>query len=62
MTSEDERVNAIEQARRLIIDITEPKITPRVPKSVRDRARAIIENYPSGFDFVLIEKGLKKNG
>ena len=62
MTSEDERVNAIEQCRRLLIDLTEPKLTPRVPKSIRERAREIIENYPSGFDFVLIEKGLKENG
>ena len=56
MTSEDDRVNAMEQGRRLLIDLTKPKLTPRVPKSIRDRAREIIEKYPSGFDFVLIDK------
>lgn len=61
MTSEDDRVNAIERGRRLLMDLTSPKDTPRVPKSIRERAKKILEEYPCGFDFVLIEKGLKKN-
>ena len=59
MTSEDDRVNAIEKGRRLLIELTNPKDTPRVPKVIRERAKKILEEYPCGFDFVLIEKGLK---
>ena len=46
MTTPDESFRAIRQARDFMLDLLDPRKTPRVPKVVRDRARACLRHYP----------------
>jgi hypothetical protein len=46
MTLPDERTRAIVNARNFLYDLIDPKKTPRVPKTVRERARRILKHYP----------------
>ena len=50
MTVPDERRNAVTSARMFLLDLLDPKVTPRVPSSVRRRAARILKHYPSDFD------------
>ncbi len=50
MTLPDERYRAVQQARRLLEELLDPKKTPRVPNIVRQRARGALRHYPSDWD------------
>ena len=50
MTLPDERYRAVLAAERLLRDLCDPAKTPRVPSSVRDRARSVLRHYPSDYD------------
>ena len=50
MTLPDERYRAVLAAERLLKDLCDPSVTPRVPKTVRDRARGALRHYPSAWD------------
>jgi len=50
MTLPYERRNAIVNVERFLLDLSNPKITPRIPKEVRDRARSLLKHYPSAYD------------
>ena len=50
MTLPDERYRSIMQARRLLEELMDPKLTPRVAAGVRDRARGALRHYPSEYD------------
>ena len=50
MTLPDERYRAVLQAERLLKDLCDPSITPRVPKSIRARASDALRHYPSRWD------------
>jgi hypothetical protein len=50
MTLPDERYRSIMQARRLLEELCDPKLTPRVAAGVRDRARGALRHYPSEYD------------
>ena len=47
MTLPDERYRAVVQTRRFLLKIL---TTPRVPKAVKDEARACLRHYPSEWD------------
>jgi hypothetical protein len=47
MTLPDERYRAVVQTQRFLLKIL---TTPRVPKAVKDEARACLRHYPSDFD------------
>ena len=47
MTLPDERYRAVMQTQKFLIEILN---TPRVPKSVKDEARALLRHYPSEYD------------
>ena len=47
MTLPDERYRAVIQAQRFLLRIL---TTPRVPKAVKDEARACLRHYPSEYD------------
>ena len=46
MSLPSEEAAAIESARRFLFDLLDPKVTPRVPRSVRERARRVVKHYP----------------
>jgi len=44
-----ERKTAVLNTQRFLMDLSNPRITPRVPKHIRDRARGLLKHYPSEF-------------
>jgi hypothetical protein len=50
MTLPDERYRSIMQAKRLLEELMDPKLTPRVAAGIRDRARGALRHYPSEYD------------
>ena len=50
MTLPDERYRAVIQTRRFLLDLSNPQHTPRVPKLIREHARAMLRHYPSDWD------------
>lgn len=46
MTLPNERYRAMIEGMRLIEDLLIPQITPRVPGSIRERARWVMRHYP----------------
>lgn len=47
MTLPDERYNAVNWTREFLRDLCVPEETPRVPKQIRERARALLRHYPN---------------
>jgi hypothetical protein len=54
MTLPDERYRAVVQTQRFLIKIL---TTPRVPKAVKDEARACLRHYPSDYDMSVAAEG-----
>jgi len=50
MTLPDERYRSILQAKRLLQELCDPKLTPRVAAGIRDRARGALRHYPGEYD------------
>jgi hypothetical protein len=50
MTLPDERYRSILHARRLLEELMDPRLTPRVAAGIRDRARGALRHYPSEYD------------
>jgi len=46
MTLPHEEYNSLLKAKEFLYDLLNPKITPDVPKAVRERARNILKHYP----------------
>lgn len=54
MTLPDERYRAMRCGHQLLLDLLNPKITPKVPKYIRQRAGSILRHYPSSYHFTKI--------
>ena len=52
MTLPDERYRSVVQTRRFLLDLCNPQHTPRVPKLVRETARAMLRHYPTDHDMM----------
>ena len=50
MTLPDERYRSVIQTRRFLLDLCNPQHTPRVPKNIREHARAMLRHYPNDWD------------
>lgn len=50
MTLPDERYRAVMQAKRLLLDLAHPGLTPRMTKALRKRAQNILHHYPMEFE------------
>lgn len=50
MTLPDERYRAVLAAEQFLTDLLDSSKTPRVPGSIRQRARAVLRHYPSKYD------------
>ena len=50
MTTTEEMLNAIDNARNFMYRLLDPKQTPRVPKSVRKDARDRLKHFPSQYN------------
>ena len=49
MTLPDERYRAVMQAKRLLEELCDPKMTPRVAIGIRDRARGVLRHFPENY-------------
>ena len=54
MTLPDERYRALRCGHQMLLDLLDPKITPKVPKHIRQRALSILRRYPSSYHFTKI--------
>lgn len=54
MTTPDQRTHALKFAGEFLDELTDPKKTPNVPDSVRQRALHILRHYPSPSDIAHI--------
>ena len=54
MTVPVERTNAVLWTEEFLVDLLDPKKTPRVPKAIRDQARRLLRHYPSKFEMDVI--------
>jgi len=50
MTMPFERTYAVKNAREFLYSLLDSKVTPRVPRAIRDKARSILRHYPSDWD------------
>jgi hypothetical protein len=50
MTLPDERYRAVLLTEKFLRQLCDARDTPRVPKSIRDRARALLRHYPHEID------------
>ena len=55
MTLPDERNRAVRSAREFLTDLLRASKTPRVPRAIRERARAILRHYPTLYDMSVAE-------
>jgi hypothetical protein len=49
VTLPDERYRALKWAESFMQDLLDPSKTPRVPKTVRAQARAVLRHYPGSY-------------
>lgn len=49
MTLPDERYRSLLWAEQFLQDLMDPRKTPRVPKQIRQQARAVLRHYPSTY-------------
>jgi hypothetical protein len=54
MTVPVERTNAVIRTQKFLLDLLDPKKTPRVPRSIRQDARNLLRHYPSEFEMNVI--------
>jgi hypothetical protein len=50
MTLPYERTNAVLKTEKFLLSLCDPKLTPKVPKVIRDQARSLLRHYPTKFD------------
>jgi len=52
MTLPIERTNAVLHTERFLMDLLDPKKTPRVPSEIRKQASRCLKHYPRKFDMM----------
>ena len=61
MTLPDERYRALRCGQQLLLDLLNPKVTPKVPKYIRQRANSILRHYPDYYHFTRIVEKLPED-
>jgi hypothetical protein len=54
MTVPVERTNAVIRTQKFLLELLDPKKTPRVPRLIRQDARNLLRHYPTEFDMNMI--------
>jgi hypothetical protein len=63
MTLPSERTRAVQNTRDFLLDLLDPKKTPRIPREIRRRASALLRHYPSRLDMEeTVEEGSSRFG
>ena len=58
VTLPDERYRALLSGKQFLLDLLNPKVTPKVPKYIRQRALGVLRHYPSSYHFEKIVENL----
>ena len=53
MTVPFERTRAVRQTEKFLLELIDPKVTPRVPKRIRDQAKFCLRHYPTAFELTI---------
>jgi len=59
MTLPIERTQAVLRVERFLLDLRDPKKTPRVPKAVREEASRLLRHYPSKYHMEYIDESFE---
>ncbi len=63
MTIACERTRAVVHTEQFLVDLLDPRKTPRVPKDIRLRAAALLRHYPSQLDMeITVQEGSSRFG
>ena len=55
MTLPIERTYAVQNTEQFLLDLCNPKKTPRVPAGIREQARRLLRHYPTKYDLVYMD-------
>ena len=55
MTLPDERFRAVFRTAEFLAELTDPSVTPKIPKKIRDEARWCLRHYPTYYDLKEVE-------
>ena len=58
MTTRSEELRTIGQVREFLRELLDPKITPKVPATIRDKARRLLRHYPLTLSIITKEAHL----
>lgn len=61
MTLPYERTRAVIRTEEFLKDLTDPKKTPRLPKTIRHQAYSLLRHYPNRYDMEIISMREDKN-
>lgn len=61
VTLPDERYRALRCGHQMLLDLLNPKVTPKVPKYIRQRALSVLRHYPSSYHFEKIVENLPED-
>ena len=61
VTLPDERYRALRCGHQMLLDLLNPKVTPKVPKYIRQRALSVLRHYPSSYHFTKIVEKLPED-
>jgi hypothetical protein len=54
MTLPYERKRSVSQTERFLLDLCNPKLTPKVPGTIREQARSLLRHYPSSYHMEIV--------
>ena len=49
MTLADERHRSLIETKKFLMELQSPRMTPRVPKIIRQRARSLLRHFPEDY-------------
>jgi hypothetical protein len=61
MTLPYERTRAVVNTHDFLLELLDPKVTPRVPKAIRTQAYHLLRHYPSEYDMNTISERETQN-
>lgn len=56
MTMPSERTRAVNHTREFLYSLLDPKVTPRIPKYIRDEAYRLLRHFPTQLDMELVSE------
>lgn len=59
MTLPIERTYAVRNTEQFLLDLCNPKKTPRVPAGIREQARRLLRHYPTKYDLVYMDNSFQ---